>query len=163
MSESIHVPSQTVKRLRALAKLFVPVAMIAAGTAWTTTVTWFRTRTSAEEIRPEITRQIDEIRPLLVECGTKAKDALAQANTQHVQVYALQQTALTLATALVELHAQAEVERAYPHSGQLSSFIERARKAYAREFERQLTEHPNDLVTAVKLTRLKVWRPDRDD
>lgn len=165
MSESIHVPSQTVKRVRGIAKLFIPVAMIAAGTAWTTTVTWFRTRTSAEEVRPEIKRQIDALAPALAKCAEGvegAKDAQAQAAVQHVQIFALQQTALSMAATLIELHAQAEVVRAYGHSPQVSAYIERARRFYTREFKRQQTEHPNDIVQALELTKLAVWRPDRD-
>lgn len=152
MSESIHVPGQTVKRIKALAKLFIPVVMIAAGTAWTTTVTWFRTRPST-----------DEVTKLTGDCATIAKDAQDQANRQHVQILSLQNTVLLLANATVLLHAQAEVERAYSGTKRFPEYVERARKFYAAEFERQQLEHPNDIVTALTLTRLKMWRPDRDD
>ena len=152
MSESIHVPSYTVKRAKALAKLFVPVITIAAATAWTTTATWFRTRPS-----------VDEVTKMTAECTKTAKDAQDQTRVQHVQIFALQQTALIMANAVVELHAQAEVTRAYGTSKRFAEYCERARRFYVREFERQQTEHPNDIVRALTLTRLHVWRPDRDD
>jgi Zn-dependent metalloprotease len=151
MSDSIHVPGQTVKRIKALAKLFVPVVTIAAATAWTTTATWIRTRTST-----------DEVTKMTADCTTIAKEAQDQTKTQHVQIFALQQTALTMADTLIELHAQAEVERAYSGSKRLPEYIDRARKFYKAEFERQQADHPNDIVRALTLARVAVWRPDRD-
>jgi hypothetical protein len=151
MSESIHVPGQTVKRVKALAKLFVPVVTIAAATAWTTTVTWFRTRPSTAEVQK-----------LTGDCTSVAKDAQDQAKTNHVQIYALQQTSLALAELAVDLHAQAEVERAYGGSKRLPEYIDRARKFYEAEFARQLATHPGDIVLALTLTQRTVWRPDRD-
>ncbi len=151
MSDSFYVPGPTVKRWRAIAKLFVPIVMVAAGTAWTTTVTWFKTRPSTEEVTK-----------LTASCTTVAKDAQAKYDTQHVQIYALQQSALDLATAMVELHAQSEVTRAYWNSKRLPEYIDRARKFYALEFARQQTEHPNNVPLAFKLTIGRVWRPDRD-
>lgn len=163
MSESIHVPTHTVRRLRSVAKLFIPVITIAAGTAWTTSATWVRTRTSLEEIEPLIKKGFDEIKPKLDECNDSAKGAHALIDTQRVQIYALQQSALSLVGTLVELHAQAEVARAYGSSKRLPEYIERARRFYAREFERQLSMHPNDIVQALRVTKLAVWRPDRND
>lgn len=151
MSDSIHVPSSQVKRAKALAKFFIPIIMVAAGTAWTTAVTWFRTRTS-----------VDEVRPLIAECNTIAKDAKSMAKEQHAQIYALQNTVLLLAEIEVGLHAQAEVNRAYANSKHYPEYVERARRFYAAEFARQQTMHPNDIVRALTLTRLAVWRPDRD-
>lgn len=150
MSDSIRVPSKTVAWLKAVAKLFIPVAMIAAGTAWTTAYSWIQTRTS-----------VDEVRSLIGACNALAKDAQDQVETQHVQIFALQQTALTLAEMAVELHAQAEVERAYAGSRHFAQYVERARKFYRAEFERQRVEHPHEIVRALQLTRLAVWRPDR--
>lgn len=150
MSDSIRVPSKTVAWFKAIAKLFIPVAMIAAGTAWTTAASWIKTRTS-----------VDEIRPLIGECNALAKGAQDQLKTQHAQIYTLQETGQTLAEMVVELHAQAEVVRAYSGSKRLPEYVERARKFYRAEFERQQVEHPHELVRALQLTRLAVWRPDR--
>jgi hypothetical protein len=151
MSESIHVPGSTVKRLKALAKLFVPVITIAAATAWTTSVTWFRTRPSTADVQK-----------LTGECTAIAKEAQDQAKTNHVQIYALQDAALTLAREAIALHAQAEVMRAYSASKRLPEYIDRARKFYAAEFERELDEHPGELVRALRQAQRAVWRPDRD-
>jgi hypothetical protein len=152
MSESIHVPSDTVKRWKALAKLFVPVITIAAATAWTTTATWFRTRPST-----------DEVTKITADCTTIAKDAQDQTKTQHAQILSLQNTVLLIANESIDLFAQTEVMRAYPGSKRLPEYVDRARKFYAAEYARQQTEHPNDVITALTLARLKVWRPDRDD
>lgn len=151
MSDSIHVPGQTVKRIKALAKLFIPVVTIAAATAWTTTVTWFRTRPSTAEVQK-----------LTADCTTIAKEAQDQGKTNHVQIYALQQTALKLAETAIELHAQAEVARAYGKSPHLPEYIDRARKFYANEFARELDERPGDIVRSLAQARRAVWRPDRD-
>lgn len=154
-SESIHVSSTTVRRGRALfqllLKLLLPVMGVAAVTAWTTTATWFKTRTS-----------LADVQTLTTECTTIAKDAQGQGNTQKVQIYALQQTVLALAETIVELHAQAEVERAYYASKRLPEYIARARSFYLAEFERQQDAHPNDIVKALKYTRAVAWRPDRN-
>jgi hypothetical protein len=150
-SESIHVPSGTVKRAKAIAKFFIPIVMVAAGTAWTTTVTWFKTRPSTADVQK-----------LTADCTTLAKEAQDQTKTNHVQIFALQDAALTLARMAVELHAQAEVLRAYGGSKRLPEYIDRARKFYAAELERQLDEHPGELVRALKQAQRAVWRPDRD-
>lgn len=150
MSDSIHVPSKIGAWLKAIAKLFIPVVMVAAGTAWTTAYGWIKTRTS-----------VDEIKPLIGECNAAAKEAQDQAKTQHAQIYTLQETALTLAEMVVELHAQAEVVRAYSGNKRFPEYVERARKFYHAEFERQQVEHPHEIVRALQLTRLAVWRPDR--
>ena len=150
MSDSIRVPSHTAAWLRGLAKLLVPVVMVAAGTAWTTAYSWIKTRTS-----------VDEIKPLISDCNVIAKDAHDRAKTQHVQIFALQQTALTLAEMIVVLHAQAEVERAYSHSKRFPEYVTAARRFYSAEFERELTEHPGELVRALKAAQRAVWRPDR--
>lgn len=150
MSDSIRVPSRVVAWFKAIGKLFIPVAMIAAGTAWTTAYSWIKTRTS-----------VDEIKPLISDCNVIAKDAQDQTKTQHVQIFALQQSVLTLAEMVVELHAQAEVERAYSGNKHFPAYVERARKFYRAEFERQQVEHPHEIMRALQLTRLAVWRPDR--
>lgn len=151
MSESIHVPSAQVKRWKALVKLFVPIVAVAAGTAWTTTVTWFKTRPSAEDVAK-----------LTGDCTAVAKQAEDIGKTNHVQIYALQDAALMLARMAIELHAQAEVVRAYGASKRLPEYIERARKFYTAELERELDEHPGELVRALKQAQRAVWRPDRD-
>ena len=151
MSDSIHVPSATAKHLKALAKLFVPVIMIAAGTAWTTAVSWFRTRPSTTEVQK-----------LTAECTTLAKEAQERSETNHAQIYELQNAALAQARLAIELHAQAEVERAYFGSKRFPEYVERARKFYRAEFEKALDEHPGELVRAVNLAQRALWRPDRN-
>lgn len=151
MSDSIHVPSAQAKRLKALAKFVLPIIGIAAGTAWTTTATWIRTRPSA-----------DEVAKTTAECTTLAKEAQDQGKTNHVQIYALQDAALQLARLTIELHAQAEVMRAYNGNRRMPEYIDRARKFYAAEFERELDEHPGEVVRAVRQAQRAVWRPDRD-
>lgn len=128
----------------------MPVVAVAAATAWTTTVTWFETRPSVRDVQK-----------LTGACTAIAKDAQEAGKVNHVQIYALQQTALALALMVVELHAQAEVERAYHGSKRLSEYIARARVFYLAEFERQQEAHPNDIVKALRHTRAAVWRPDR--
>jgi hypothetical protein len=150
-SDSIHVPSAQAKRLKALAKFVLPIIGIAAGTAWTTTATWIRTRPSS-----------DDVAKTTAECTTLAKDAQDQGKTHHAQIYALQDAALQLARITIGLHAQAEVERAYSGSKRLPEYIDRARKFYTAEFERELDEHPGELVRAVRQAQRVVWRPDRD-
>ena len=152
MSESIHVPSQTVRRATAIGKLLVPVILTAAATSLTTTWGWIRSRTS-----------VDEIRPLIVDVSLIAKEAQSQGHTNHGQVLALQALGDELAKTSIELHAQAEVDRAYSGSKRRSEYIERARRFYARELERQLAAHPGNPGEALRLSRLAVWRPDRDD
>lgn len=151
MSESIHVPSAQVKRWKALLKLFVPIVAVAAGTAWTTTVTWFKTRPSA-----------DDVAKLTGDCTAVAKQAEDLGKTNHVQIFALQNTSLELARTAIALHAQAEVVRAYFGSKRLPEYIERASRFYEAAFERELDAHPGEVVRALKLARAAVWRPDRD-
>ena len=152
MSESIRVPASTVRRATAIGKLLVPVVLTAAATAATTTWGWIRSRTS-----------VDEVRPLLVDVTLVAKEAQSQGHTNHGEILALQALALEMAKTLIELHAQAEVDRAYAKSPRRAEYIERARRFYAREFERRLAEHGANPAEALRLSRLAVWRPDRDD
>lgn len=152
MSDSIHVPSETARRAKAIAKLLVPVILTAAGTSLTTTWGWVRSRTS-----------VDEMRPLIVDVSLIAKEAQSQGHTNHGQILALQEMAGELAKTAIELHAQAEVDRAYSASKRRGEYIERARRFYARELERQLAAHPGNPGEALRLSRLAVWRPDRDD
>lgn len=149
---SIHVPATTVQRLKGIAKLLVPVILTAAATSLTTTWGWIRSRTSVEEVRP-----------LLADVTIIAKAAQSQGFANHQDTVALQQLAAELARATIELHAQAEVDRAYSKSPRRPEYIERARRFYARELERRLVEHPSNPAEAVRFTRLAVWRPDRDD
>jgi hypothetical protein len=149
---SIHVPGPTVQRAKSIAKLLVPVILTAAATSATTTWGWIKSRTSVEEIRP-----------LLVEVTIAAKAAQSQGFTNHQDLAAQQSLALELSKSLIELHAQAEVDRAYGKSPRRPEYIERARRFYLRELERLLVLHRNDPAEAVRLTRLAVWRPDRDD
>lgn len=151
-AESIHVPASTVRRVSGIAKLLIPVVLTAAATSLTTTWGWIRSRTS-----------VDEIRPLIVEVSITAKAAQSQGFTTHQEVLALKALAAELAKATIELHAQIEVDRAYSKSPRRNEYIDRARRFYARELERRLTEHPNNPAEAVRFTRLAVWRPDRDD
>lgn len=150
--ESIRVPAATVRRATAIGKLLIPVVLTAAATAATTTWGWIRSRTS-----------VDEIRPLIVDVNLIAKEAQSQGHTNHSEVLALQALAVELAKATVELHAQAEVDRAYSKSPRRGEYIERARRFYTRELERQLASHGTNPAEAVRLTRLAIWRPDRDD
>lgn len=152
MAESIHVPSSTVRRVKGIAKLLIPVVLTAAATSLTTTWTWIKTRTS-----------VDEVRPLIVEAKIVAKAAQEQAFSNQQEARKLRHLAMELAKATIDLHAQAEVERAYSKSPRRVEYMDRARRFYARELERLLTEHPNSPADAVRLTRLAVWRPDRND
>lgn len=152
MSGSIHVPGPTVQRFKAIAKLLVPVILTAAATSATTTWGWIRSRTS-----------VDEIRPLIIDVTIIAKASQSQGFANHQDIAALQQLTLELSKSVIELHAQAEVERAYGKSPRKPEYIERARRFYLRELERLLVLHRNDPSEAVRLTRLAVWRPDRND
>lgn len=150
--ESIHVPSSTVRRVKGIAKLLIPVVLTAAATSITTAWGWLKTRTSVEEIRP-----------LLVDVTIVAKAAQSQGFSTQQDVNMLKALSLELAKATIDLHAHAEVERAYSKSPRRTEYIDRARRFYARELERRLHEHPNNPAEAVRFTRLAVWRPDRDD
>lgn len=152
MAESIHVPSSTVRRIKGVAKLLIPVVLTAAATSLTTTWTWIKSRTS-----------VDEVRPLIVEATVIARAAQSQGFTAHQDVIALKALATELAKTTIDLHAQAEVERAYSKSPRRVEYMDRARRFYARELERRLSEHPNNPAEAMRFTRLAVWRPDRDD
>ena len=152
MSGSIHVPASTVQRIKAIVKLLVPVVLAAVATSLTTTWAWIKTRTS-----------VDEVRPLVADVSIVAKAAQSQGFSNHQDLVALQQLAAELARTTIELHAQAEVDRAYSKSPRRTEYIDRARRFYIRELERRLTEHPQNAADAVRLTRLAVWRPDRDD
>ena len=152
MPGSIHVPASTVQRVKGIAKLLVPVILTAAATSATTTWGWIKSRTSVEEIRP-----------LIVDVTIVAKAAQSQGFSNHQDIAALQQLTLELSKTAIELHAQAEVERAYGKSPRKPEYIERARRFYLRELERLLVLHRSDPAEAIRLTRLAVWRPDRDD
>lgn len=152
MTQSLHVPAATVSRVKAITKLLIPVILTAAATSATTTWTWIKSRTS-----------VDEVRPLVADVSIVAKAAQAQGFSNHQDVTTLQQLTAELARTTIELHAQAEVDRAYNKSPRRSEYIERARRFYVRELERRLTEHPNNPAEAVRFARLAVWRPDRDD
>jgi hypothetical protein len=151
-AESIHVPASTVRRISGIAKLLIPVVLTAAVTSLTTTWGWIRSRTSVEEIRP-----------LLTDVTIVAKAAQSQGFSTYQDVLALKSLGNELAKSVVDLHAQSEVDRAYSKSPRRNEYIDRARRFYARELERRLTEHPNNPAEAVRFTRLAVWRPDRDD
>lgn len=151
-SESIHVPAHAVRRITGVAKLLVPVVLTAAVTSLTTTWGWIKTRTSVQEIEP-----------LLVEVRLIAKAAQSDSFANHNELVSLQKLSIELAETSVELHAQAEVDRAYNKSPRRAEYIERARRFYLRELKRLLEIHPHDPAEAVRLTRLAVWRPDRDD
>jgi hypothetical protein len=150
--ESIRVPAATVRRAKAIAKLLVPVVLTAAATAATTTWGWIRSRTS-----------VDEVRPLIVGATLIAKEAQSQGHTNHGEILALQALGVELAKTAIALHAQAEVDRAYSKSPRRVEYIDRAQRYYARELERQLTAHGVNTGEALRLARLAVWRPDRDD
>ena len=152
MPDSIHVPGPTVSRAKAIAKLLVPVILASVATSATTTWSWIKSRTS-----------VDEIRPLIVDVTVMAKASQSQGFSNHQDVAALQSLTLELSKTVIELHAQAEVERAYGKSPRKPEYIERARRFYLRELERLLVLHRNDPAEAIRLTRLAVWRPDRDD
>ncbi len=152
MGDSIYVPAATASRLKGIIKLLVPVVLTAAATSATTTWGWIKSRTS-----------VDEIRPLIADVSITAKAAQSQGFGHHQSIIALQQLALELSKATIELHAQIEVDRAYSKSPRRNEYIDRARRFYARELERRLVEHPNNPADAVRFTRLAVWRPDRDD
>ena len=152
MGESIYVPAATASRIKGAAKLLIPVILTAAATSFTTTLGWIKTRTS-----------VDEVRPLIVDVSIIAKAAQSQGFSNHQTLVQLQQLSAELAKATIELHAQAEVDRAYSKSPRRYEYIERARRFYQRELDRRLTEHPSNPADAVRLTRLAVWRPDRDD
>lgn len=152
MPGSIHVPASTVQRAKSIAKLLVPVILTAAATSATTTWGWIKSRTSVEEIRP-----------LIVDVTIVAKAAQSQGFSNHQALVALQSLSAEMARSVIELHAQSEVERAYGKSPRKPEYIERARRFYVRELERRLAEHRSDPAEAIRLTRLAVWRPDRDD
>ena len=150
--ESIHVPSSTVRRIKGVAKLLIPVVLTAAATSLTTAWGWLKTRTSVEEIRP-----------LIVDVSIIAKAAQSQGFSTQQDVTMLKTLAVEMAKATIDLHAQAEVDRAYSKSPRRTEYMDRARRFYARELERRLNEHPTNPADAVRFTRLAVWRPDRDD
>lgn len=127
-------------------------ALTSWATAWTATVTWFKTRTSVEEVQP-----------LIVDVNLIAKAGQSQAHTNHADIQIQRELTSELARAMIELHAQAEVDRAYASNKRRSEYIERAKRFYMREFDRLLAEYPNHPSEAIRLTRLAVWRPDRDD
>ena len=152
MPGSIHVPASTVQRLKGIAKLLIPVILTAAATSATTTWGWIKSRTSVEEVRP-----------LIVDVTIVAKAAQSQGFTNRQDILALQALTAELTRTVIGLHAQAEVERAYGKSPRKTEYMDRAMRFYARELERRLLEHRQDPAEAVRLTRLAVWRPDRDD
>jgi hypothetical protein len=152
VGESIYVPAATATRLKGFAKLLIPVVLTAAATSATTTWGWIKSRTS-----------VDEIRPLITDVTIIAKAAQSQGFSNHQVLLQLQQLSAELARTTIELHAQAEVDRAYGKSPRRPEYIERARRFYQRELDRRLAEHPSNPAEAVRFTRLAVWRPDRDD
>jgi hypothetical protein len=152
VTESIHVPAHHVSRAKAILKLLVPVVLTAAATSATTTWGWIRSRTSVEEIRP-----------LIVDVTIVAKAAQSASFSNEQELHAQQRVTLELCKVATELHAQSEVERAYGSSKRRIEYMDRSRRFYLRELERLLAEHRSDPAEALRLTRLAVWRPDRDD
>ena len=152
MPGSLYVPASTVQRAKGIAKLLIPVVLTAAATSATTTWGWIKSRTSVQEVQP-----------LLVDVTIVAKAAQSQGFSNHQDILALQSLANELASTVIALHAQAEVDRAYSKSPRRTEYMDRAQRFYARELDRRFAEHRNDPAEAVRLTRLAVWRPDRDD
>ena len=151
MSDSIYVSATTGARIRAVAKLLLPLVAVAATAGWTSAYTWVRTRSSSDDVSAAVGA-----------CKTDTKDLVDKLQTQHALVYALQSDVQILAELAIDLHAQSEVERAYGASPRRVEYIDRAVRWHRAEYARRLAEVPGDVRRALTLTRLAVWRPDRD-
>ena len=150
MSESIYVPSSSIKRWT---KIFGVIAAV-AGPVAPFVVDWVTTRPSRDEMSKAV-------EPAMSASRAAQSDVLTCSSlAASLEKLAEQQGLVT-----AELWGQAVVERAYNGSPRRQEYIERARNYYRRNFKRlyESPEFRGRPSQALEQTLLLTWRPDRED
>jgi hypothetical protein len=154
VSESIHVSSSTVQKIKPVLTWIWRGISAAAVACCGLGFVWLQTRASIKDIG-------DAVGP----ANTAA--AAAQSTAHHAANVAEEALKLSVETARMqaELWGQAVVERAYNSSPRRQEYIERARAFYVNAFDdlRRTPQYENDPVGAIERVRRLTWRPDRAD
>jgi hypothetical protein len=153
-SESIHVPSSTVRKIKPVLtwvwRGISAVSVAACGFGWV----WLQTRASITDIG-------EAVEPALTASAAAQSTAHHSANVADAALRLAVETARMQA----ELWGQAVVERAYDRSPHRQEYIDRARAYYRNAFDdlRKSPQYASDPEGALERTRSMVWRPDRPD
>lgn len=149
--QSIHVPASTVQRIKAVLSWVMPILATILTTALGVGWKWLASRASTGEVAAKV-----------AEVSIAAKAAQASALTCETDLRRTDSLTRELLSMELESWSQLEIERQYGKSPRKSEYMDRARRFYQREFETQLLTHANNPAEALRLTRLAVWRPDKE-